>query len=93
MGPWQQWTDTIIAKYPYKLVSTSQASGAVAVCRKILSTQPDTRVTIVTLGFLTNLPDLLQSQPDSLSTLAGKDHVVQKVKRLVSIAGVFLRVV
>jgi inosine-uridine nucleoside N-ribohydrolase len=43
----------------------------------------------VTVGFLTNLSNLLQSQPDSLSSLEGTELVSKKVKRLVSMAGRF----
>ncbi len=89
LGSWQHWADTLVAKYPHKLVSTSQAKDALAVYREILSAQPDTSVTIVTVGFLTNIRDLLLSKPDSLSPLSGKDLVAKKVKQLVSMAGTF----
>jgi len=69
--------------------STSQTQDAVFLYRKILANQPDTSVVIVTVGFLTNLNDLLLSQPDSISPLNGYDLVTQKVKRLVSMAGKF----
>lgn len=59
------------------------------VYRKILSSQPDTSVTIITVGFLTNLNNLLNSQPDSISPLSGQDLVIKKVKKLVSMAGWF----
>ena len=89
LGPWQHWTDTLVKKYPHKLLSTSQAMDAIVLYRKILSSQPDTSVTIVTVGFLTNMRDLIQSLPDSLSPLNGKDLIIKKVKRLVSMAGKF----
>jgi inosine-uridine nucleoside N-ribohydrolase len=38
---------------------------------------------------LTNLNNLLNSKPDNFSPLAGKDLVIRKVKRLVSMAGRF----
>ena len=89
LGAWQHWTDTLVKKYPHKLLSTSRAMDAVVLYRKILSSQPDTSVTIVTVGFLTNMRDLLQSLPDSLSPLNGTDLIIKKVKRLVSMAGKF----
>ena len=56
---------------------------------KLLSSQPDNSVTIVTVGFLTNLSNLLKSQPDNDSPLTGKELVRKKVKSLVSMAGRF----
>jgi inosine-uridine nucleoside N-ribohydrolase len=89
LGPWQHWSDTLVAAYPHKLVSTSLAPDAIKLYRTILNSQPDTSVTVVTVGFLTNLRDLLQSPPDSISPLNGKDLIAKKVKRLVSMAGKF----
>ncbi len=89
IGCSQHWTDSLVAKYPHTIDSTSQAQNAVSLYRKILAGQPDTSVVIVTVGFLTNLNDLLLSQPDSSSPLNGNDLVIKKVKRLVSMAGKF----
>jgi inosine-uridine nucleoside N-ribohydrolase len=89
IGTPYHWPDSIIRKYPHTLDSTSQVEDAVKVYRKILNTQPDKSVTIVTVGFLTNLRNLLLSKPDSISHLSGKDLVVKKVKNLVSMAGWF----
>ena len=86
---WQHWPDSIISKYPHKIRSTSDVPNAVTVYRKVLAAQPDNSVTIVTVGFLTNLSNLLQSQPDSLSSLNGTELISKKVKRLVSMAGKF----
>jgi pyrimidine-specific ribonucleoside hydrolase len=89
LGSSQHWADSIVAKYRHTLSSTSEAMDAVAVYRKILSAQPDKSVTIVTVGFLTNLNNLLRSKPDSLSPMNGSDLVASKVKILVSMAGRF----
>ena len=55
----------------------------------MLNAQPDTSVVVVTVGFFTNLKDLLESGPDADSPLSGKELVAAKVKRLVSMAGYF----
>jgi inosine-uridine nucleoside N-ribohydrolase len=89
MGSSQHWADSIVAKYPHRISSTSDASDAVSVYRKILQNQPDNSVTIVTVGFLTNLGNLLKSQPDEIISLSGIELVRKKVKRLVSMAGWF----
>ncbi|MCE5348015.1 MAG: nucleoside hydrolase [Bacteroidales bacterium] len=87
IGSSQHWADSLVVNYPHKIKSTDEVSDAVSVYRKILSSQPDTSVTIVTVGFLTNLSNLLNSQPDNSSPLSGLDLVSKKVKKLVSMAG------
>lgn len=89
MGSWQHWADSITRKYPHRIKSTDEVPDAVEIYRKVLSTQPDKSVTIVTVGFLTNLSNLLKSEPDEISPLSGADLVSKKVNRLVSMAGKF----
>ena len=89
IGSNQHWPDSIIANYPHQILSTNDAPDAVAQYRKILSTQPDGSVTIVSIGFITNLSNLLLSPADQISNLNGTDLVARKVKKLVSMAGWF----
>ena len=89
LGSSQHLADSIVAKYPHSIKSTSLVPDAVDVYRKMLNNQPDNSVTIVTVGFLTNLNNLLKSKPDNISLLTGKELVIKKVKRLVSMAGRF----
>lgn len=86
---WQHWTDTLIANYPHKIKNNQEVPEALDVYRKLLATQPDHSVTIVTTGFMTNLATLLQSKPDKYSTLPGAELVERKVKLLVCMAGKF----
>ncbi|MEO8713167.1 MAG: nucleoside hydrolase, partial [Parafilimonas sp.] len=86
---WQHWTDSIVKNYPHAINSNKDVPDAVALYRRILSIQPDKSVTIITVGFLTNLKNLLQSKADMFSTLTGEQLVQQKVKQLVSMAGRF----
>jgi len=88
-GAWQHWPDTLVAKYPHTVKSTASVPDAVSVYRKILYSQPDSSVTVVTVGFLTNLADLLKSTADSICPLSGRDLILKKVKKLVSMAGKF----
>jgi inosine-uridine nucleoside N-ribohydrolase len=88
-GADQQWPEMLVAKYPHKIKKTSDAPDAVNTYRKVLEAQPDRSVTIITIGFLTNLRNLLESPPDKISALSGQDLVRQKVKELVSMAGAF----
>ncbi|MFI5131015.1 MAG: nucleoside hydrolase [Chitinophagales bacterium] len=85
----QHWTDTLLAKYRHRIKRNDEAGDAVQLYRKLLASQPDRSVTIITVGFLTNLSALLQSTPDKYSKLNGKALVKQKVKQLVCMAGSF----
>ncbi len=86
---WQHWTDTLLARYPHKIKSNDEAEDAVTLYRKILSAQPDNSVTIVTIGFLTNLSNLLNTNADQYSPLTGAELVKKKVKQLVCMGGRF----
>lgn len=86
---WQHWSDTLLAKYPHKIKSNDEVPDAVEVYRKVLASQPDRSVTIVTVGFLTNLSNLLNTNADEYSKLNGKELVARKVKLLVCMAGKF----
>ena len=85
----QHWTDSLLLNYPHSIKKNAEVLSATEVYRKTLASQPDRSVTIITVGFLTNLADLLRSQPDKYSKLNGKDLVLQKVKQLVCMAGSF----
>ncbi|MEP6466689.1 MAG: nucleoside hydrolase [Parafilimonas sp.] len=86
---WQHWTDSIVQHYPHAINSNKDVPDAVSLYRRILSIQPDNSVTIITVGFLTNLKNLLLSKADMFSPLTGDQLVKQKVKQMVSMAGKF----
>lgn len=88
-GATQKWPEMLVEKYPHQIAKTSDAPDAVATYRQVLAKQPDQSVTIVTIGFLTNLADLLNSGPDKNSPLPGSSLVRKKVKQLVAMAGGF----
>ena len=67
-----------VAKFPHDLES-STAPSALDVYRQVLEAQPDSSVTIISVGFLENLDDLLRADPLLIA---------QKVKELVIMAGV-----
>jgi pyrimidine-specific ribonucleoside hydrolase len=89
LGDKQHWTDSIIRRYPHKIQSNGDVPDALGLYRKILALQPDHSVTIITVGFLTNLANLLLSPRDSYSPLNGYDLVKKKVSNLVCMAGRF----
>ncbi|MDR1861043.1 MAG: nucleoside hydrolase [Bacteroidales bacterium] len=84
-----KWTEVLPQKYPHKTKRTSDAPDAVKIYRQILSSQPDNSVVICSVGFFTNLKDLLHSAADQYSPLSGRELVARKVKRLISMAGSF----
>jgi inosine-uridine nucleoside N-ribohydrolase len=57
--------------------------------RKVLSESEDNSVTLVTVGFSTNLARLLDTPADAISPLTGRELVAAKVKNLVMMAGCF----
>ncbi|TZF82523.1 nucleoside hydrolase [Pedobacter sp. BS3] len=85
----QHWSDTLVAKYPHRIKSNNEVPDAVQLYRKILAAQPDHSVTLITVGFFTNLDNLLKTGADSYSPLSGKELVKKKVRLLVSMAGKF----
>ncbi len=66
-----------VARFPHDL-ENSNTEDALSVYREVLSQQPDSSVTIISVGFLTNLNELLLAEPDLIS---------KKVKELVIMAG------
>lgn len=77
----------IAQEFPTKYKTNADAPDAAGLYRQILAGQPDGQVVIVTVGYLTNLRDLLASGPDAHSPLAGPDLVRRKVKHYVCMGG------
>ena len=77
--------------FPHDLTSSRAAPEATALYRELLARQPDSSVVIVSVGYLTNLANLLRSKPDTLSPLSGRELIRKKVKRYVSMGGRFPR--
>jgi inosine-uridine nucleoside N-ribohydrolase len=75
--------------FPHRLKKSSDAPDAVGLYRKILANHPDKSVVIVSVGFLTNLKNLLNSGKDEHSDLNGEALVAQKVKEWVCMGGIF----
>lgn len=50
--------------------------------RRLLSQAPDSSVDIVCLGFMTTLSHLMNSKPDTISSLSGVELVERKVKKI-----------
>lgn len=76
----------IAQEFPHSL-ENSEVPDAVGVYRQILAAQPDFSVTVVTVGYVTNLRDLLLSEPDAHSPLDGFELVRRKVEKWVCMGG------
>ena len=80
------FVDDLASDFPNTFNTPEKAKAlpsAVDLYRKTLAAQPDNSVTVVAVGFMQNLDNLLASKADTYSTLNGKDLVKKKVKQLV----------
>lgn len=84
-----KYVDQIAKEFPHALKSTTDAPDAALIYRDILEKQPDQSVTIVTVGYLTNLRNLLEL-PAEGSHASGTDLVKQKVRLYVCMGGNFI---
>ena len=76
-------------RYPHDLLSSDDADDAVEVLRKTLAAATDGSVAIIQVGLATNLADLLDSEPDELSPLSGRELVERKCRLASVMAGCF----
>ena len=79
----------VAEEFPGNLQSADDAPDAVDQYRRILAGQPDNSVVILSIGYLTNLRDLISSGPDRHSDLDGRQLVEQKVRLWVCMGGQF----
>jgi inosine-uridine nucleoside N-ribohydrolase len=76
-------------RYPHALKRSADAPEATVLLRKILAAQPDQSVVIVQVGFASNLAKLLDTAPDKVSPLTGKELAAKKVKLVSAMFGAF----
>jgi len=86
-----RYAQKIAEEFPHDLKSADDAPDAALLYRRVLAAQPDRSVVIVTVGFLTNVANLLKTAPDEHSPLGGKELVAKKVKAWVCMGGKFPR--
>jgi dienelactone hydrolase len=77
----------IAEAFPSVYRSNEDAPNAATIYRRLLSAEEDNSVVIATVGYVTNLRDLLATGPDSYSPLSGPELVRRKVKRWVCMGG------
>lgn len=81
------YIDDLVAAFPSTVRRAADVPEATVVFRQALAEAADRSVTIVSVGFATNLLSLLQSPADGFSGLAGVELVRAKVSRLVFMGG------
>jgi hypothetical protein len=84
-----KYAESIAKEFPHDLKSPDEAADVVSLYRQVLAKQPDNSVVLVTVGFLTNVANLLNSKADEHSKLTGVELVRQKVRSWVCMGGQF----
>jgi purine nucleosidase len=82
-----RYTKQIAEEYPSEMNSWKDAEDAVKLYRKILAQHPDKSVFVVTVGHLSSLQGLLQSEPDGISDLDGKELAHKKIREWICMGG------
>ena len=75
--------------YPRSLTKSVPVPESVSTLRKLLSEAEDSSVAYISVGFSTNLANLLKSSPDANSELSGRELVAKKIKYISIMAGDF----
>ena len=81
--------DPLANEYPHTLNSNDDAPNAVDIYRQVLAAAEDGEITLVTIGYMTNVADLLESAPDKWSDMDGKTLVRKKVRLWICMGGNF----
>lgn len=84
-----KYAKSIAAEFPHDLRTADDAPDAVALYRRELAAQADQSVVLVSIGFLTNIANLLESSADAASALTGVELVRKKVRMWVCMGGQF----
>ncbi len=84
-----RYAQQVAEEFPGRLESADDAPDAVALYREILAAQPDESVVLVTIGYKTNVRDLLASGPCEHSDLDGRELAEQKFRIWICMGGRF----
>lgn len=92
VGTWRtdwNFSKSIADRFPYDQSHVDNATPAVMLYRRLLSEAAPRSVTIVTVGPLANIRNLLRSPPDSISDLSGETLFDRAVRKVVVMGGQF----
>ncbi|SPN98652.1 uncharacterized protein DNG_01697 [Cephalotrichum gorgonifer] len=82
-----EYASKLAYNFPRSLNDSSLTPTPLSMYRSILSSAKDHSVTIISIGFLTNLVELMESPADDSSPLPGKALISAKVKEFVVMGG------
>ena len=91
-GTWRtEWnyTKSIADRFPHDPEAVASAAPAVSLYRQLLAEADPHSVTIITVGPLANIQNLLRSEPDTVSGLSGADLIEAKVDQVIIMGGQF----
>lgn len=80
--------DKLSVEFPHALKSNDDAEDAIRVMRRALANS-ERPVTIVTIGYMSNLAGLIKSQPDDISPLSGVELIRKHADKWVCMGGNF----
>ncbi len=85
------YADYVVSQheYPHAVTDYDALPDGYKLFRKLLAGAEDGEVTIIAVGFSTNLVRLIDSKADEYSPLGGLELISRKVKRMVMMAGNF----
>ncbi len=84
-----KFAGSIAAEFPHQVKSADTMLDSVQVYRDVLEQQPDHSVVLVTVGYLTNLKNLLHL-PASAGHVSGLELILRKVAKWVCMGGNFI---
>lgn len=84
-----KYTKSLATEFLHDLGSADATQDAVQLYRDILEKQPDHSVVIITVGYMTNIKNLLQL-PAEAGRVSGMDLIRRKVKKWVCMGGNFI---
>jgi len=76
------YAKVVAERCPNDIGLSSKVPEVLSIYRQVLAMEPDGKVTIIAVGQMNNLVDLLGSPPDAHSPLAGRELVRRKVATL-----------
>ncbi|KAI1465458.1 nucleoside hydrolase [Daldinia caldariorum] len=82
-----EYTSKVARNWPRSLNDSSATPTPVELYRRTLSAAEDHSITLISIGFLTNIAELMSSPPDTIASSTGASLVSTKVKELVVMGG------
>lgn len=85
----QPYSDALQREYENAFPPGADCEDATALLRRQLAAQADNSVVMATIGPLSNIRFLLESPPDAVSPLCGRELLNRKVRRICCMGGYF----